>query len=438
MNIFENIKNIGIPFSGKNPESTMYWYLDEDGTLYISGKGRMADFSCSGNPAPPWEGHKDLIRTLILSEGITELGVNAFESCVSLSSVILPSSVSKIHYCCFKNCRNLRAIETEQAVEYRFFYETAENEKRVRTIRFGINAFYGTPWALGKWGDFYIRDGILLAYFASKEAVVIPEEVKAIGVFAFKDLQITSVEFPEGLRRIEALAFDSSQIRRIVLPESIEYIGPSAFVNSTVEAVLIPYTANVDIDETAFRGTCIPFNRRMKQHMPEAYELALKSDRRQFGEFQRLCVREKRVKRPFNPEKEGYIGTISITSGISLARRIKKGSIIIGIQYEEDKIILVRCFRWDEEQKCIDEYVMYPCYEEKQRDNAYEWNCFVKYISENNIKHDFFSDSPATLENSWDIREMPGDIHEAWFLSREEGGIGKQLEQQLVELWWKV
>ena len=33
----------------------LVWRLDRDGVLVISGLGRVPDFSCGRNPAPPWE-----------------------------------------------------------------------------------------------------------------------------------------------------------------------------------------------------------------------------------------------------------------------------------------------------------------------------------------------------------------------------------------------
>ena len=47
-------------------------------------------------------------------------------------------------------------------------------------IFIGHNAFYDVPWAIEKWGNFYIHNHVLSACFHAEDHVKIPAGVKAL------------------------------------------------------------------------------------------------------------------------------------------------------------------------------------------------------------------------------------------------------------------
>ena len=57
----------------------------------------------------PFYNRKDL-KTLTISNYVTELGPNAFEECSSLSEIIIPNSVTSIGYQAFNGCTNLTSL----------------------------------------------------------------------------------------------------------------------------------------------------------------------------------------------------------------------------------------------------------------------------------------------------------------------------------------
>ncbi len=56
----------------------------------------MSDYACGKNPEAPWEERKDAIESLVVEDGITEIGINAFRDCRNLKSVKLPHTVRRI------------------------------------------------------------------------------------------------------------------------------------------------------------------------------------------------------------------------------------------------------------------------------------------------------------------------------------------------------
>lgn len=83
----------------------------QDGVLVISGTGPMRDYGdYQNNPAlsNPWVGRDD-IHEVIVEEGITSLGGNAFEG-ARMSKVSLPSSLTNIRYEAFQRANNLEYL----------------------------------------------------------------------------------------------------------------------------------------------------------------------------------------------------------------------------------------------------------------------------------------------------------------------------------------
>ena len=74
--------------SGKTGDCT--WSLDDNGTLTISGNGAMKDYYST--ESLPWG---NTIEKVIIKNGVTAIGKNAFEGC-ALKNVYIPDSVTSI------------------------------------------------------------------------------------------------------------------------------------------------------------------------------------------------------------------------------------------------------------------------------------------------------------------------------------------------------
>lgn len=78
---------------GKTNQTDAGWMLDGN-TLYISGKGDIADYENTNDIQ--WKDYKDNISKIIIGEGITAIGTNNFFEHNKLESVVLPSTLEKI------------------------------------------------------------------------------------------------------------------------------------------------------------------------------------------------------------------------------------------------------------------------------------------------------------------------------------------------------
>ena len=125
------------------------WTLTDDGVLTISGSGRMFDASYSNDKyTSPWYNQMDLIRTAVIGQGVTSIGVYAFCQCFSLTEVTIPSSVTEIGLSAFSSCSSLTEVTIPESVSeigYRAF-RGCDNLKTLNynaadckiTIRIGI------------------------------------------------------------------------------------------------------------------------------------------------------------------------------------------------------------------------------------------------------------------------------------------------------------
>lgn len=90
-------------FSAIHAEIT--WNLSEDGTLTISGTGDIP-----GSGGAPWYSRSYEIKKVIIKDGVTNIGKNAFFHYPALTSVEIPNSVTSIGESAFFQCMSLTSV----------------------------------------------------------------------------------------------------------------------------------------------------------------------------------------------------------------------------------------------------------------------------------------------------------------------------------------
>lgn len=82
---------------GKN----LQWTLNIDSVLTISGEGAMADNVSS------WIPYRSAIQSVVIEDGATSIGNEAFADCANLLSVTVPNSLTRIGNSAFSGCSKL-------------------------------------------------------------------------------------------------------------------------------------------------------------------------------------------------------------------------------------------------------------------------------------------------------------------------------------------
>ena len=139
---------------------------------------------------------------------MTTIGYQAFYDCDSLTSIVIPASVTSIGEGAFMFCFSLTDV-----------YYTGDIAGWCG-ISFGGS--YANPMDFAD--NLYI-DGKLV-----EGELVIPDEVTSIPAYAFSGQAITSIVIPEGVTSIGEEAFSYCySLTSIVIPDSVTTIGNYAF-----------------------------------------------------------------------------------------------------------------------------------------------------------------------------------------------------------------
>ncbi len=98
------VQTLSVTDTAQSCGAQMVWTL-EDGTLRISGDGRMDEYS---DRQAPWNAAE--VECVEMSEGIQSIGDFAFADCTHLTQIEIPESVTSIGGGAFDGCRSLETM----------------------------------------------------------------------------------------------------------------------------------------------------------------------------------------------------------------------------------------------------------------------------------------------------------------------------------------
>ena len=237
------------------------WVLYKDGTLTISDEATVDIY----REYSSWESLKQIIKTIIINDGVTCIKPYAFFRCYNLTSIIIPNSVSRIGDYAFEGCTSLTSITIPDSVTKigNFAFGFCENLTSI-TIPNGVTsigdyAFEGCtsltsitiPDSVTKIGD------SAFSCCTSLANITIPNSVTSIGWYAFGECtNLTSITIPNSVTSIGMSAFGNcTNLTSVTIPNSVTSIGMSAFAGcKSLKSITIPSSVE-SIGEKAF-GYC--------------------------------------------------------------------------------------------------------------------------------------------------------------------------------------
>ena len=87
---------------------TVSWKLSPSGALTITGNGEIPNYDAE-SPAP-WSANASSISKIVINDGVTAIGNNAFAGCDKVSEIFIPLSVKSIGDNATDGCANLKSI----------------------------------------------------------------------------------------------------------------------------------------------------------------------------------------------------------------------------------------------------------------------------------------------------------------------------------------
>ena len=194
------------------------------------------------------------LRVIVIPEGVTEIGAEAFYGCEKLEKIVLPSTLTKIGDGAFDGCSALTELVIPPSVTSigdRAFKGCSAVERVVipaSVTELGAYAFYGCY---------------------SLQEVIIETLLSELETSVFESCaSLVNVQIRDGLQRVNGYAFAGcSGITSLdFLPESVSYIGNSAFASAGLEGELVLPAGLLELDGYAFTQTniaTIRFNDRL-------------------------------------------------------------------------------------------------------------------------------------------------------------------------------
>ena len=248
-------------FSFATIHAEITWTLSDDGTLTISGTGDMPGYGYQGTP---WYYQRDKIKKVVIENGVTSIGQEAFFKCSSLTSVTIPNSVTSIEREAFCDCLGLTSVNIPNSV-----------------TSIGGNAFWGTKWYNNQPDGLVYAGKVLYCYKGTMSSntkikinegttgiagnafwtcygltsIIIPNSVMSIGDHAFHYCKgLTSITIPNSVTSIGGYAFEGcSGLTSVTIPNSVTSIGAYAFYGcSSLTSVIIPNSVTKIYSETFY------------------------------------------------------------------------------------------------------------------------------------------------------------------------------------------
>jgi len=197
------------------------WKLDVDsGVLTISGTGDMDYYG--GQDLPPWNEHRNSIKSVVIEDGVFSIGEQAFKDCKELLSVTIPDSVVFIGPEVFDGCDKLDYKEENNLL----YLGNANNEYHALIKTKAAAASYSINQ------NTKIIAGRAFYQCSSLQSITIPNSVIYICDYAFSETSLKNVELGTGVITIGLGSFQNCEMLvSINIPNSVQSIGFDAFDN---------------------------------------------------------------------------------------------------------------------------------------------------------------------------------------------------------------
>ena len=255
---------------------SLFWKIDDAGTLTISGTGDMYNYTDS-KPAP-WQSDIGKIKKLVLKEGVTSIGDYAFYPYkYSSVDITIPESLKKIgnnvfvegndevnHWCygrvgvidypgTAENYKNIQIGTGNTGLKYGGVYYGKVNDSVSGTYQNDDGILSEIKWTLDSSGTLivsgtgdipfekeiglYNDDGY---YHKLVKKIIVEEGITGIANFGwFENLE--QVSLPATLKTISNSCFNGDvKLKNIVIPDKTENIGEYAFCETAIENIKIP------------------------------------------------------------------------------------------------------------------------------------------------------------------------------------------------------
>lgn len=207
----EDVPEHGYAKSGTYGENITWNFDEATGTLTFSGSGDMAD--TPAGEFTPWEKNfRTEVKHIIINDGITNIGMNAFYTIEKAEDIYIPQSVTVIKGGALQGCESIKELRLPN-----------------KLTNIGIKAFFLMGSCKGFYIDnpqtgYYTEDGVL---FGNRTLITYPQGNER-----------TSYRVPYGTEKLERLAFTNTPyLQTVYIPETMTKLDSQMFYNDSSRSV---------------------------------------------------------------------------------------------------------------------------------------------------------------------------------------------------------
>ena len=207
----EDVPEQGYTKSGTYGENITWNFDEATGTLTFSGSGDMAD--TPAGEFTPWEKNfRTEVKHIIINDGITNIGMNAFYTIEKAEDIYIPQSVTVIKGGALQGCKSIKELRLPNSL-----------------TNIGVKAFFFMDSCKGFYIDnpqtgYYTEDGVL---FGNRTLITYPQGNER-----------TSYRVPYGTEKLERLAFTNTPyVQTLYIPETMTKLDSQMFYNDSSRSV---------------------------------------------------------------------------------------------------------------------------------------------------------------------------------------------------------
>lgn len=211
---------------------------DSTGILTVSGTGTMDDFSLGSSPT---YAHRNDITSIIVENGVSNLGNHVFYRCENATSLTIPTSVTSIGEGSLYSCTGLTSLTIPTSVTS-IAKDGLKDCKALTSLTI--------PDSVDTIGDYAFSGCDLL------QTVNMPTNITSIGKgLVSRCYDLNSITLPNGITTLGSSFFgDCSSLVSITIPNGVLIIDDNVFKNCTSLATVIIPDSVTSIDNYAFAG----------------------------------------------------------------------------------------------------------------------------------------------------------------------------------------
>lgn len=239
--------------SGTCGSNATYVYDESTNTLTISGTGAIKNYGVTPLNRVPWYDYRETCTTVIIEEGITEIGDRSFYQMAALENVTLPSTLQVIDDYAFSECTSLVQIKLPDNLEtirqYAFSGCTA-----LASITFPDSL---TSLGTARLGNVMV--GYSFSDCPNLRTVTYGSGLTTTGKYAFYNSGVKTINWNDSITVVDNYSFFGCSLVNIEIPEQITDINIRAFANNFALSTVYVYNSECNyngiVGEDPFNGS---------------------------------------------------------------------------------------------------------------------------------------------------------------------------------------